>query len=259
MTVLLTSLRIEKQRIDTDGILDMKWKGNVLTCAMSSGHLERYQFTDQAQLSSRIEIDSSAIALNLDVCPVLDRSIVSLNNGCVALVVEDQVETWQAHLCEAWCASFDRHDLNTAYSGSDDYTFKVWDIRMPTSPTSTCKYHSAGVCSVVSDPHREWVLASGSYDESCAIWDRRNLRQPTSTLQAASGVWRLRWHPTRPGRLLAACMHDGFKVWDTQTQETLGACPTDSIAYGSDWIFAKDREAYGGAIFYTHKAIIWSI
>ena len=52
-----------------------------------------------------------------------------------------------------------------------------------------------------------------SYDETVRVWDTRQLRAPLAEENGdGGGVWRLRWHPERPGVLLAARMHAGFTV-----------------------------------------------
>lgn len=229
---------------------------------MSDGTVCTFHLNSSHELvqDETVEIDPSAIILSLDAAH--GSLVVSCNNGQAGLLhASGELETWSAHMCEVWCAALDRHDPHLAYTGSDDYSLALWDCRALVQPTSRVKRHQAGVCILASDPHREHVFASGSYDESCLLWDRRNLKEELGSFQAASGVWRLKWHPERSGRLLAACMHDGFQVWDTSdlaSPRKTAHRPTASIAYGCDWILAEGApDRCGGATFYNHEAIIW--
>ncbi len=245
-------------RHDADGILDMRWKEDKLSCAMSTGFVKQYRFHDLSlSESSSVEVDETAILLSLDLHS--DKIITSLNNGRIAIIDECMnVESWKGHLCEVWTASFDLHTPNVAYSGSDDYVCSIWDLRDTSRPSANIKSHTAGVCAVVSDPHREHVLVTGSYDQSLFLWDKRSVRVPLATFKAGSGVWRLKWHPTEQGKLLAACMHDGFKILDTlelTTVQVVSEIPSNSIAYGCDWV---SDNLLGGATFYDHQAILWS-
>lgn len=252
----------ELQRLDLAGILDMKWASSEeLACALSNGSIQRFKMiNNRLEAHSSYDIDSDAIALSLDVCQ--GKTVVSLSNGKVGLLdLEENLTIWKAHLCEVWCAGLDKHDQSGSivYTGSDDYSWCIWDTReQPTRPSSKSTFHQAGVCFVASDPHRPGILATGSYDETLAMWDTRNIKSPLSTFQAKSGVWRLRWHPRKTGILLAACMHDGFKLLDITDFSSItevAALPTQSIAYGCDFV---GDSLFGGSTFYNHEAILWS-
>lgn len=230
---------------------------------MSDGTVCCFRLDEDVNLvkEATIEIDPSVIVLSLDHAH--GNFVVSCNDGQAALIHADgsEVECWSAHLCEVWCAASDRHDQHLAYTGSDDYSFALWDTRCLVQPSSRVKRHQAGVCILASDPHREHIFASGSYDETGLLWDKRNLKEPLGTFQASSGVWRLKWHPKENGKLLAACMHDGFQIWDTAdpgNPRKRAHRPTASIAYGCDWILAEGLpDSCGGATFYNHEAIVW--
>lgn len=267
MRVEPSSLK-EVCRFDTDGILDCKWSangsGSFANLALSTGHLQILQLNEADELHdlAKVEVDASGIALSLDVSPLTGQKVVSCSNGNVGLIDAGQCETaelWKAHHAEVWCASLDRHDPHLAYTASDDYSFAGWDTRaLHDGPAFKNRLHSAGVCTITSDPHREHLFATGSYDEQAALWDARMLPKPLSLFKAASGVWRLRWHPEQPGCLLAACMHDGFYVLNQEDNRftAKGHVPSASLAYGADWITA---DAFGGATFYNHTAMVYKL
>ncbi|KAJ3604045.1 hypothetical protein NHX12_028786 [Muraenolepis orangiensis] len=258
----LTPPLTELQRIDTAAILDLKWchvalSGDpVLGMATASGEVQLYTLTDGPELTSQ-SVGSERLALSLDwstgrgersdvrvACSDSSGSVSVLSLEGAGLQTTAQ---WKAHDFEAWITAFSYWDTQLLYSGGDDSKLKGWDLRMGcSSPTFTSKRHTMGVCSIQSNPHQEHILATGSYDEQVLLWDGRSMRQPLSETAVGGGVWRLKWHPTHPHLLLAACMHNDFHILDCHS--VLGgdgggaACPTlasyilhNSLAYGADW------------------------
>jgi hypothetical protein len=75
-------------------------------------------------------------------------------------------------------------------------------------------------------------VLTGSYDEMARVWDLRNLSRPTAVAEVpcGGGVWRLKWHPTHPGMLAAACMYGGFLL-------LRGAGECQSFPQSGDWRF----------------------
>ncbi len=106
------------------------------------------------------------------------------------------------------------------------------------------KAHAAGVCTISPHPTLPHLLATGSYDERVLLWDTREATRPLAVTAACAttggGNWRLRWHPTRPRLLLAACMYNGCAVLEaTDAFDGLSVVEAygghGSIAYGADW------------------------
>uniref|UniRef100_W5M1M3 methylated diphthine methylhydrolase n=2 Tax=Lepisosteus oculatus TaxID=7918 RepID=W5M1M3_LEPOC len=256
----------ELQRIDTPGILDIKWchvpvsDRPLLGSASSSGELQLYRLggTQEASCAleavSSLELGPDRLALSLDWSSGRGdsaglRTVCSDSQGCVSVVSVDGaaptlLSQWTAHSFEAWISAFSYWDTQLLYSGGDDCRLKGWDLRVGTCPVFTSKRHSMGVCSIHSNPHREHILATGSYDEHVLLWDGRSLREPLADSALGGGVWRLKWHPTQQRLLLAACMHNDFHILDCHPvlDGSSGHCPVlasyilhNSLAYGADW------------------------
>lgn len=171
--------------------------------------------------------------------------------------------------------------------------------RRPTFTVSDA--HEAGVCSIAFHPYTQHLVASGSYDEhvrvserrdeharnvtrhrACSrlrmtlaaaprltrpwlqLWDARNMKAPLHVHHTGGGVWRLKWHPApqHSHLLLAACMHNGFHVLDTNglpAAAELGAAAGvslsplchytghASLAYGADWVDVQASSPADGA------------
>ena len=89
---------------------------------------------------------------------------------------------------------------------------------------------------------------------------------------AGGGVWRLKWHPTDPNLLLAACMHDGFKIVNVSIDadsfvasgEIVCHCEGHgSLAYGADWQRIKYGSSRVNAVatcsFYDRLLQLWDV
>ncbi|CAD6885344.1 unnamed protein product [Tilletia caries] len=130
------------------------------------------------------------------------------------------MEVWRAHGHEAWIAAWDCWSSGrVAWSGGDDCKLMGWDMRTPIgadrkrSPIFTVsRGFDGGVTAIQSSHLREHIWAVGSYDGHIRIFDSRSPRSPLTSLDVSGGLWRTRWHPSDPSRLLLGCMHGGFCV-----------------------------------------------
>ena len=245
------------------GILDLKWRsnnsfGNIFSAVNSIGQLGVYSLTTNetlqihkvqcAQVCNRS--DGSELCLSLDWINCGDMSVVLSDSlGRLAfmeccssgeLVCSSQ---WKAHAYEAWVTAGDHWNVHMVYSGGDDNKFKGWDLRIPGALSGcvfTSSHHSTGVCSIQSHPLREFLLATGSFDETLLIWDSRNMTAPlTKVLIEDGGIWRLKWHPSDPNLLLAACTRAGAAVFDFTVSLSMPNVTWyrehQSLVYGVDW------------------------
>ncbi|XP_051022258.1 diphthine methyltransferase [Acomys russatus] len=259
----------EVQRRDSSAILDMKWchipvSGHVLLgLANASGSVELLRLTEDEKDSyalqpiSSLTLEERCLSLSLDWSTGKSirargqplKIISSDSKGQLHLLTVSegaaelqQVASWPAHHFEAWIAAFDYWQTELVYSGGDDGLLRGWDTRMLGTSVFTSKRHSMGVCSIQSNPHQEHMLATGSYDEHVLLWDTRNIKQPLADVPVQGGVWRLKWHPVHHHLLLAACMHEGFKILNCQkTSEKQDVTVLishempNSLVYGADW------------------------
>eukprot|EP00118_Oscarella_pearsei_P020230 m.218674 g.218674 ORF g.218674 m.218674 type:complete len:363 (+) comp39903_c0_seq1:196-1284(+) len=280
---------LKLQRIGlTAGILDMKWspvrvEGKVrLAAALSDGQIKIFHIKDVEDDaiggSVLLEVGchcsvSEGICLSLDWEMALDKQVLlvvsdSLSQLSILRYTGSTLEpyvNWKGHDFEAWIATFDFTDKNVVYSGSDDCTLKLWDIRDLSRPQrrQVLKEHSMGVCSIRSNHLRAHCLATGSYDEMVLVWDTRHMVRPTTKTETGGGVWRLKWHPRKESSLLSACMHNGFHIIECSTGKS-SVCVSykehKSLAYGADWSHMEwcGNDLIATCSFYDHQLRVWS-
>ncbi|KAJ2870868.1 hypothetical protein GGH93_005255 [Coemansia aciculifera] len=281
---------VERQRIETSAIFDIKWSYNqvngreLVGVACADGKVHIYTADDSSEDSYLSPLcvsasESTSMCCSLDWSNRLAESshpeiVASQSDGTVQLLKlsDSSMETiheWHAHDAEAWITSFDYWNTSTVYSGGDDARFKGWDTRMDlSSPVFNSRRHQAGVCSIHSNFHRQFMLATGSYDETVMIWDTRNMRVPVAEYNVGGGVWRLKWHPEEPTQLLVGAMYGGFHILDVAVDglQPLECAPLpdreagraavtvtkhtsfmkhESIAYGADWRQSCDDPSVG--------------
>lgn len=94
-----------------------------------------------------------------------------------------------------------------------------------------------------------------SYDEKVRLWDARHLKRCITETDVNGGVWRLKWHPSNDGVVLAACMYGGFRLLRVPTDGANVAViceylEHESIAYGADWRSDDERSLVATCSFY---------
>ncbi|EPQ60817.1 WD40 repeat-like protein [Gloeophyllum trabeum ATCC 11539] len=286
------------QDIEMPGILDMKWchqpedSAAVLGIADADGFISLHQWNlDEGHLNKLHSTslgESDALCLSLDwsnrCFPSRDLGsvVVSLSDGTLSILKPEnstglvQVESWSAHDFEPWIAAWNYWDDNIIYSGGDDAKLKGWDIRQGfENSTFVYQRFDAGVTAIQSHPYVEHLYAVGSYDSTIRLFDSRKPLQPLQRVDVGGGVWRVKWHPSaeRKHDLLAACMHDGFKVlhFEEGSESGFGSASISkrydehgSLAYGVDWCYSQDGRSKEGqstliasCSFYDHSLHLW--
>lgn len=185
---------------------------------------------------------------------------------------------WHAHELEAWTVGFDANNPDILYSGGDDCSWKCWDIRCRLESTGMArcssmiwadrKSHGAGVCCISSSLLQPNVLCTGSYDDIARLWDVRYPAKPllSADVNTGGGVWRLKWHPTDPELILAACMYNGFAIFRangaSHTFERVESYPyQQGLAYGAGWCHCVDEDGtslVATCSFYDKLLHLWS-
>jgi diphthamide biosynthesis protein 7 len=222
--------------LDLPGVFDLRWRpaeagaarGAQLAAALADGGvrlLEARGGGDETleigELAAEGAAPGAPMALSLDYDAAGGALAASFSDGGLRLLragpaALEATAAWRAHDLEAWVAAYDRHDGNVIYSGGDDGALKCWDARAGGRAPAWVdrRAHGAGVCCVAGAPLRPHLLASGSYDDAARLWDARRPGRPllAAAAPAGGGVWRLKWHPTDPALLLAACMQGGFAL-----------------------------------------------
>ncbi|KAF9624507.1 hypothetical protein IFM89_011620 [Coptis chinensis] len=231
--------------VETVGIFDIKWNpigANVvplLAQADADGYLRVNSLgctLDKQQNGGDLLTEIAGEKVSYSMCLCLDwnpsaTSIsVGLLDGSVSIITVREAQlkvqkTWVAHDFEVWATSFDTHQPHLVYTGSDDCRFSCWDLRE--SPSSLAfqnkKTHKMGICCIAKSPADPNTLLTGSYDEYLRVWDVRSISKPIneSSICLGGGVWRIKHHPSIPGLILAACMHNGFAVVSAKNDNVL--------------------------------------
>ncbi|KAK0562145.1 hypothetical protein OC861_005466 [Tilletia horrida] len=195
----------------------------------------------------------------------------------------EAMQVWRAHDHEAWIAAWDCWSAGTvAWSGGDDCKLAGWDMRTrigpggARDPTFAVKRgFDGGVTAIQSSHLRQHIWAVGSYDGHIRLFDARSPRRPYTSLDIGGGIWRTKWHPHDPERLLLGCMHVGFQIVSVPQGEgsEMEVVKTfeghESLAYGCDWergrmpgVKAAEAEDGEGTFvascsFYDAKLHVW--
>ncbi|KAH8927263.1 WD40 repeat-like protein [Atractiella rhizophila] len=267
---------ILKQKVeDLPAVLDLKWRPSksphteslLLGAAGSEGAILFYDALDnQLQFKSSIQIASKdVLCLSMDWARTRNPPLIaSLSDGNIACLEPAESsyrisESWKTHDFEPWIVAWDYWQEGYFWTGGDDCCLKAWDIRQGNTPVWVNRKFDAGVTSVRSHQVQENIFAVGSYDSQLRIFDKRRPFTPLSSLDVGGGVWRVKWHPTSPALLSAACMHDGFKVIRFNPSESWQGQITaewkhESMAYGVDW--SGSGGLLTGCSFYDKKVTV---
>lgn len=143
--------RLTTLHFDQSGILDLKWldqthlisidsKNTLNLITLNDNNLKISKTIDLNNSLAADETTSPAVGLTLDYAKMANNAykVVSsdtLGNIHVCTVGEQQKEMQRigearkCHDMEIWSLMIDKCDTNLVYSGADDCTLKMWDLR----------------------------------------------------------------------------------------------------------------------------------
>lgn len=278
--LLLLSAAEQRLRITLrkacSGIFDLKWAPERVNGALWLGQADagggariwRVGGAEAAEEAAAMRGTSSGMSLSLDWSGA-ERVAVSHSTRDLSVfrVRPDGAATeelhWAPHEHEVWVTVWHRAQPDALLSGSDDCTLRLWDVRARPERAQVTKRGGAGFTAAQFSPHSEHVVAVGSYDEHLYLWDTRAWARPLLTSEAlGGGVWRCKWHPADPRRMLLGHMHSGFSALrlaaDLAAVEArvTHTAPHASLAYGADW--RRDGSVAGCCSFYDKKCSLWT-
>ncbi|KNZ46765.1 hypothetical protein VP01_697g4 [Puccinia sorghi] len=237
--------------------------------------------------------DTSGVvmSLSLDISDKKNRGrqvVSSLSNGETVLLSHAQDGSlalrhrWLAHDYEAWTCGFDYWQPDTLLTGVS--------LSLPNVCVCVCvglfsfflfleNRFGGGVTAIRSHEAREHLYAKAerrlikergdddSYDGHVRLFDGRNMGTSVAKEDVGGGVWRLKWHPELPDRLLLACMHAGFLVLDfplppLPAKVVSHVSHLASLAYGVDWSSSSNSghsSLLAGCSFYDKTIHLWSL
>ncbi|KAL2227975.1 diphthine methyltransferase homolog isoform X1 [Sesamum indicum] len=283
------------QKVETAGIFDIKWSPRLLqnpgrpllAQADADGYVRIHSLQGSDSDGSKMhgnglnelcgDCISSSMCLCIDWNSSATSMAVGLSDGSVSIISLDEsqlniLQEWKAHDFELWAASFDIQQPMLVYTGSDDCKFSCWDLRDDPSNLvfQNTKAHTMGICCIAKSPSDPYTLLTGSYDECLRIWDVRSTSKPVneSSIRLGGGVWRIKHHPSTPGLVLTACMHNGFaivKFDGNQVQVVEQYNKHGSLAYGADWqrgdvsvVGRKKSPVIATCSFYDRLLHVWT-
>lgn len=253
---------------DIPGVFEFTWfpNTNILVTALAKGAPKLFKYEVEENKLSTINTSCDQddnLEFTLAVAGDPDCFLTCDNKGYLTKwsMNTDNLEIvskWNAHDAEIWYVSQDLHDKNIFYTGSDNASMKIWDVRTESQVAINKFTHESGVCCIKSSPFDEFVIASGSYDENIRLWDRRMIRSPTLSIGCGNGVWRVSWNPRDKNLIAVASMRAGFHVVDLlneQLHQTESV--EDHVAYGIDW--HPNGITLASCSFYNNQGQFFSI
>ena len=157
--------------------------------------------------------------------------------------------------------------------------FRSWDLRNLKRPTGAVG--APLICSLVRATR---VISIDIFQaihipHICVCWDCHVwlskygsiLLSSNAQMQIAlgGGVWRIRLHPTKHNRFVAACMHSGCAIVTTHVLDGSAACQMqigqeykshESIVYDVDWVhLGKGEFVTVSCSFYDNRLHFWTV
>ena len=177
-------------------------------------------------------------------------------NGQIKLwdLQNDTVTTFRGHTDQVNAITFSPNGQWLA-SGSDDYTFKVWDVSLRVEIKSL--QHITGrsrsqIKAVAFSPNGRQLATAGVHVK---LWDTRSWSEIT-TLRHDEWVWAIAF--STDGKLLATGDDNGqVNVWNLQNSRTVAQLQADSNSVYAVQFSPNDRLLAGAG--YEGKVKLWKV
>jgi diphthine methyl ester acylhydrolase len=256
------------QSVETDGILDQKWNKNNLITANSGGFIENFKLNEASNELEKLtslklrDNEPDCLALSLDInLNSRDKVMASDSKGNIShLDMEHNIiiNQWKAHDFEAWTVAFNTFNDSIIFSGGDDSSLKVWDMRENYVQIKYLK-RNAGVTSLYQS--NENCLLVGSYDENLCSYDIRKLKNSVAEIDLGGGIWRIKSSPLNQQIFIIACMYKNFSIVEFNNVNFYlleEYNQHESICYGCDWssintVKDKNLMTFASCSFYDKK------
>lgn len=265
-----SSVKVLQEVSDIPGVFEFTWfpETDILVTALAEGPPKLYKYdAEEKKLFSLVpdSVEDLELEMTLAVSGTPECFLTCDNKGNIrqwnlgnSSNIMQIVRCWTAHDAEIWYVSQDLHDRNLFYSGSDDFSLKIWDVRSESQVAVNKSGHESGVCCIKSSPWDEFVIATGSYDEKLRLWDRRMMRSAAlKTVECGSGVWRVNWNPREKNLMAVAAMRAGFHIIDLEKGIIQTELVDDHVAYGIDW--HPNGRSLASCSFYNNQGQFFQI
>lgn len=250
-------------RYETDAVLDLKIKDDIIATCHNTGSVTLWRFDDQEMSLEKVKeikaFDETATSVNFSSLHNILVATCTDGQICSIDLSTEQIEYFNSsHELECWISAFgELGELsNVVFTGGDDAKLIAFDLRSKDSIWQTnFRHHDAGVVSILA-PSSKWntsnsnQLWTGSYDDHLRIFDLRVMdKQHPSLIEGyipvihqkenlGGGVWRLIPSPT-DNRVLVCCMYDGARIVDVDQDKFVVSRyfkeDHESMCYGGDW------------------------
>ena len=182
----------------------------------------------------------------------------------------EKISSVKSHEFGIW--SLYINDENTFFTGSEDNSIKLWDIRSNNKPISVNnKSFDSSINSIIKLDIDSNIILTGSYDEKVTFFDLRKFPTELKQIKTEHSTWDIKQTNPHKGDnlLLMASIYEGFNIWSIDSSlnmiHKLRLPLTKeedkyhrSIVYGIDIKQRKDSVEILSCSFYDNLIMHWN-